>query len=83
MDALLLLSRQSHAVGHKGAGDFMLLEEIIHSVQNNLQRLNKEAVIQVNEINEELAKTILKLDDKTVTQLTEYLQLQLLLVQNF
>ena len=41
-----------------------ILEEIIHSVQNNLQRLNKEAVIQVNEINEELAKTILELDDK-------------------
>ena len=33
--------------------------------------------MQVNTINEELAKTILALDDKTVTQLTEYLQLQL------
>ena len=54
-----------------------ILEEIIHSVQNNLQRLNKEAVIQVNEINEELAKTILELDDNTVSQLSEYLQLQL------
>jgi len=36
-----------------------------------------ESVIQVNAINEELAKTILELDDKTVTQLTEYLQLQI------
>ena len=36
-----------------------------------------QAVIQVNAINEELAKTILALDDKIVTQLTEYLQLQL------
>jgi len=34
-------------------------------------------VVQVNTINEELAKTILGLDDKTVTELTEYLQLQL------
>jgi len=31
--------------------------------------------MRVNTINEELAKTILALDDKTVTQLTEYLQL--------
>ena len=54
-----------------------ILEEIIHSVQTNLQILNKQAVIQVNEINEELAKIILTLDDKTVTQLSEYLQLQL------
>ncbi len=27
MDALLLLSRPSHAVGHEGAGDFLLLED--------------------------------------------------------
>ena len=52
-----------------------ILEEIVHSVQDNLHRLNIQAVMQVNTINEELAKTILALDDKTVTQLTEYLQL--------
>ena len=63
--------------GYMGALKMTILEEIIHSVQNNLQRLNKEAVIQVNEINEELAKTILELDDNTVSQLSEYLQLQL------
>ena len=62
--------------GYMGALKMTILEEIIHSVQNNLQRLNKAAVIQVNEINEELAKTILELDDKTVSQLSEYLQLQ-------
>jgi two-component sensor histidine kinase len=61
--------------GYMGALKMTILEEIIHSVQNNLQRLNKEAVIQVNEINEELAKTILELDGKTVSQLSEYLQL--------
>ena len=54
-----------------------ILEEIIHSVQDNLHRLNIQAVMDVNTINEELAKTILELDDKIVTQLTEYLQLQL------
>jgi len=62
--------------GYMGALKMTILEEIIHSVQNNLQRLNKAAVIQVNEINEELAKTILELDDKTASQLSEYLQLQ-------
>ena len=63
--------------GYIGALKMTILEEIIHSVQNNLQRLNKEAVIRVNEINEELAKTILELDDSVVSQLSEYLQLQL------
>ncbi len=63
--------------GYIGAVKMTILEEIIHSTQNNLQRLNKEAVIQVNDINEELAKTILELDDGIVSQLSEYLQLQL------
>ena len=62
--------------GYMGALKMTILEEIVHSVQNNLQRLNKEAVIRVNGINEELAKTIMELDDKTVSQLSEYLQLQ-------
>jgi len=63
--------------GYLGAMKMTILEEIIHSVQSNLHRLNVEAVMQVNTINEELAKIILELDDETVTQLTEYLQLQL------
>jgi len=62
--------------GYMGALKMTILEEIVHSVQNNLQRLNKAAVIRVNGINEELAKTIMELDDKTVSQLSEYLQLQ-------
>jgi len=62
--------------GYMGALKMTILEEIVHSVQNNLQRLNKEAVIRVNGINEELAKTIMELDDKTVSHLSEYLQLQ-------
>jgi len=62
--------------GYMGALKMTILEEIVHSVQNNLQRLNKAAVIRVNGINEELAKTIMELDDKTVSRLSEYLQLQ-------
>jgi len=63
--------------GYLGALKMTILEEIIHSLQTNLQKLNAEAVIQVNAINEELAKIILGLDDEIVIQLTEYLQLQL------
>ena len=63
--------------GYFGAIKMTILEEIVHSVQDNLHRLNIRAVMQVNTINEELAKTILELDDKTVSELTEYLQLQL------
>jgi len=63
--------------GYLGAMKMTILEEIVHSVQSNLHRLNVEVVMQVNTINEELAKIILELDSKTVTELTEYLQLQL------
>ena len=63
--------------GYLGAMKMTILEEIVHSVQDNLHRLNIKAVMNVNAINEELAKIILELDDKTVTSLTEYLQLQL------
>ncbi len=62
--------------GYLGALKMTILEELIHSAQNKLQEINKKAVIQVNSINEELAKIILNLDDKTSTDLSEYLKLQ-------
>jgi len=42
--------------GYLGALKMTILEELIHSTQENLQQINKEAVIQVNSVNEELAK---------------------------
>ena len=62
--------------GYVGALKMTILEEIIHSAQENLQQVNKQSVIQVNSVNEELAKIILTLDDKTANDLSEYLQLQ-------
>ena len=62
--------------GYNGALKMTILEEMIHSQQENLQALNKDAAIQVNTINEELAKIILKLDDSTASSLYDYLQLQ-------
>ncbi len=62
--------------GYQGALKMTILEELIHSAQENLQQINKKAVIQVNLVNEELAKIILALDDKTAGELSEYLQLQ-------
>lgn len=62
--------------GYFGALKMTILEEMIHSVQENLQEVNKQAVIQVNAINEELAKIIQSLDDEKANKLTEYLQLQ-------
>jgi hypothetical protein len=53
-----------------------VLEEQIHSAQEKLQQLNKNAATQVNLINEELAGIILELDNQTVNNLSEYLQLQ-------
>jgi len=62
--------------GFRGALKMTILEEQIHSIQQNLYDINTEAVIQVNKINEELAKIILDLDDSTADKLTEYLKLQ-------
>ncbi|HXV66204.1 MAG TPA: hypothetical protein VD731_03095 [Nitrosopumilaceae archaeon] len=62
--------------GYNGALKMTILEEQIHSLQQNLHDINKKAVIEVNAINEELAKIILSLDDSTTETLTEYLKLQ-------
>ena len=62
--------------GYLGAVKMTVLEELIHSVQENLQQVNKNAAMEVNRINEELAKIILSLDSETVNKLSEYCQLQ-------
>ena len=61
--------------GYTGALKMTLLEELVHSVQKNLYEQNKKAVMEVNAINEELAKIILELDDSTASKLADYLQL--------
>ena len=67
---------QSVNSGYLGAVKMTVLEELIHSTQENLQQVNKRAAIEVNKINEELAKIILSLDTKTINKLSEYCQLQ-------
>ena len=62
--------------GYRGALKMTLLEELIHSTQDNLHNENKTAVVNVNSINEELAKMIISLDEPTTSKLYEYLQLQ-------
>jgi hypothetical protein len=61
--------------GYVGALKMTILEELVHSIQNELYEKNRQAVIEVNQINEELAKIILNLDDSTANKLSEYLQL--------
>ncbi|MEW6044054.1 MAG: hypothetical protein AB1608_07295 [Thermoproteota archaeon] len=61
--------------GYIGALKMTLLEELVHSIQKNLYEENKKAVIEVNKLNEELAKIILALDDSTASKLADYLQL--------
>ena len=62
--------------GYIGAVKMTVLEELIHSAQENLQQVNKNAAMEVNKINEELASIILSLDTKTINKLSEYCQLQ-------
>ena len=62
--------------GYRGAVKMTVLEELIHSAQGNLQQVNKDAAMQVNKINEELASIILSLDTETINKLSEYCQLQ-------
>lgn len=61
--------------GYVGALKMTILEEQIHAIQTNLHEINKKAVVEVNAINEELARIILALDEATITKLSEYLQL--------
>jgi hypothetical protein len=61
--------------GYIGALKMTILEEQIHSIQNNLYNINKNAVSEVNAINEELAKIIVSLDDTVTKNLYNYLQL--------
>lgn len=67
---------QSVNSGYIGAVKMTVLEELIHSTQENLQQVNKSAAMEVNKINEELAKIILSLDTETINKLSEYCQLQ-------
>jgi len=62
--------------GYIGAVKMTVLEELIHSAQENLQQVNKSAAREVNKINEELSGIILSLDTKIVNELSEYCQLQ-------
>jgi len=62
--------------GYLGAVKMTVLEELIHSSQENLQQVNKNAAMEVNKINEELASIILSLDSEIVNKLSEYCQLQ-------
>ena len=67
---------QSVNSGYIGAVKMTVLEELIHSTQQNLHQVNKRAAMEVNRINEELAKIILALDTETINKLSEYCQLQ-------
>ncbi|KEQ56723.1 hypothetical protein AAA799B03_00942 [Marine Group I thaumarchaeote SCGC AAA799-B03] len=62
--------------GYTGGIKMAVLEELIHSTQEKLHQINKEAAMQVNKINEELAGIILEIDTETVNMLAEYCQLQ-------
>ena len=62
--------------GYIGAVKMTVIEELIHAAQENLQQVNKNAAIEVNKINEELAGIILSLDTETINKLSEYCQLQ-------
>lgn len=62
--------------GYLGALKMTILEELIHSQQEKLHALNKQAAMQVNTINEELANIIIKLDNSTASSLYDYMQLQ-------
>ena len=70
------LRKEQVESGYKGALKMTLVEEIVHSTQDNLQEDNKNAATNVNSINEELAKIILNLEGNAADDLYEYLQLQ-------
>ena len=62
--------------GYMGALKMTLLEELVHSMQSGLAQQNKDAVVQINRLNEELASVILHMNDGDAAALTDHLQLQ-------
>ena len=62
--------------GYAGAVKMAVLEELVHSAQGNLHRINADAAAHVNTINENLAGVIMSLDADTVNVLAEHCQLQ-------
>ncbi len=62
--------------GYMGALKMTILEELVHSGQGPLHAQNKDAAMQVNAINEELARIVLDMDDRAASSLYEYMQLQ-------
>ena len=61
--------------GYIGAVKMTILEEAVHSMQEPLHKANEAAVSKVNALNEELAASIIALDDPTAASLSEYLKL--------
>ena len=61
---------------YNGALKMTILEEQIHSIQDDIYELNKKAVKTINMINEKLSKIILDLDDHDVEELSQYLKLE-------
>ena len=59
-----------------GAIKMTMLEESIHAIQQNLYNSNKEAVIKVNEVYEDLANIILDLDDSMLSNIFDYMNLE-------
>lgn len=62
--------------GYIGALKMTILEECIHSMQKSLYEQNRQAAIEVNMINEEIAQTILLMNSRDVKALSTYLKLQ-------
>lgn len=61
---------------YNGAIKMTMLEESIHAIQKKIYKNNKEAVVKVNEIYEELAKVILEIDDVTLSKIFDYMNLE-------
>ena len=68
--------RAAVGAGYAGAVKMTVLEEAVHSMQSPLEEANRAAVVEVNALNEELARIIMSLEDEAVSFLSEYLKLQ-------
>ena len=66
---------------YNGAIKMTMLEESIHAIQQNLYNSNKEAVVKVNAIYEELARIILDLEDDTLSKIFDYMNLEAIPVE--
>ena len=76
MGAPYMANADKVASGYRGAAKMTILEEAIHSMQEDLLQVSSQSAIGINNVNERLADIIMNINEDSIRYLSDYLQLQ-------